>query len=35
VPTINVSIVDLSFIAARDTTAEEVNGIMKAAAAAS
>ena len=31
VPTINVSIVDLSFIAARDTTAEEVNGIMKAA----
>jgi glyceraldehyde 3-phosphate dehydrogenase len=33
VPTINVSIVDLSFIAARDTTVEEVNGIMKAAAA--
>lgn len=32
VPTINVSIVDLSFIAARDTTADEVNGIMKAAA---
>jgi glyceraldehyde 3-phosphate dehydrogenase len=32
VPTINVSIVDLSFIAARDTTVEEVNGIMKAAA---
>ena len=32
VPTINVSIVDLSFIAARDTTAEEVNSIMKAAA---
>ena len=31
VPTINVSIVDLSFIAARDTTAEEVNGIMKKA----
>lgn len=31
VPTINVSIVDLSFIAARDTTAEEVNAIMKAA----
>jgi glyceraldehyde 3-phosphate dehydrogenase len=31
VPTINVSIVDLSFIAARDTTVEEVNGIMKAA----
>ncbi|MBU6270765.1 MAG: type I glyceraldehyde-3-phosphate dehydrogenase [Betaproteobacteria bacterium] len=33
VPTINVSIVDLSFIAARDTTADEINGIMKAAAA--
>jgi glyceraldehyde 3-phosphate dehydrogenase len=32
VPTINVSIVDLSFIAARDTTVEEVNGILKAAA---
>jgi len=32
VPTINVSIVDLSFIAARDTTVDEVNGIMKAAA---
>ncbi len=32
VPTINVSIVDLSFIAARDTTADEVNGIMKKAA---
>jgi glyceraldehyde 3-phosphate dehydrogenase len=31
VPTINVSIVDLSFIAARDTSVEEVNGIMKAA----
>src|ERR687885_1091902 len=31
VPTINVSIVDLSFIAARDTTVEEVNGIMKEA----
>ena len=31
VPTINVSIVDLSFIASRDTTVEEVNGIMKAA----
>ncbi len=29
VPTINVSIVDLSFIAARDTTADEVNAIMK------
>jgi glyceraldehyde 3-phosphate dehydrogenase len=33
VPTINVSIVDLSFIAARDTTVEEVNGILAAAAA--
>jgi len=33
VPTINVSIVDLSFIAARDTDAKEVNAIMKAAAA--
>ena len=32
VPTINVSIVDLSFIAARDTTVDEVNSIMKAAA---
>jgi glyceraldehyde 3-phosphate dehydrogenase len=31
VPTINVSIVDLSFIAARDTSVEEVNKIMKAA----
>jgi glyceraldehyde 3-phosphate dehydrogenase len=31
VPTINVSIVDLSFIAARDTTADEVNAIMKKA----
>ena len=31
VPTINVSIVDLSFIAARDTSVEEVNGIMKSA----
>src|SRR5207253_8347846 len=31
VPTINVSIVDLSFIAARDTSADEVNAIMKAA----
>ena len=29
VPTINVSIVDLSFIAARDTTVEEVNRILK------
>src|SRR5215475_9378102 len=32
VPTINVSVVDLVFDAARDTTVEEVNGIMKAAA---
>jgi glyceraldehyde 3-phosphate dehydrogenase len=31
VPTINVSIVDLSFVAARDTSVEEVNGVMKAA----
>src|SRR5260221_7763723 len=31
VPTINVSLVDLSFIAARDTTVDEVNAIMKAA----
>jgi glyceraldehyde 3-phosphate dehydrogenase len=34
VPTINVSIVDLSFVAARDTTVEEINKIMKEAAAA-
>src|SRR5687768_5539322 len=32
VPTLNVSLVDLSFIAARDTTVEEVNGVMKKAA---
>jgi glyceraldehyde 3-phosphate dehydrogenase len=31
VPTINVSIVDLTFMAARDTTVDEVNSIMKAA----
>ncbi|WP_213297593.1 type I glyceraldehyde-3-phosphate dehydrogenase [Paraburkholderia sacchari] len=31
VPTINVSVVDLSFIAKRDTTVEEVNAIMKEA----
>src|SRR6478672_11343998 len=31
VPTINVSLVDLSFIAARDTSVDEVNAIMKAA----
>src|SRR5580693_4715312 len=29
VPTINVSLVDLSFVAARDTTVDEVNAIMK------
>jgi glyceraldehyde 3-phosphate dehydrogenase len=28
VPTINVSLVDLSFVAARDTTVEEVNAVM-------
>ena len=33
VPTINVSVVDLSFIAARDTSVEEVNEVMKEAAA--
>jgi glyceraldehyde 3-phosphate dehydrogenase len=32
VPTINVSLVDLSFIAKRDTTVDEVNALMKAAA---
>ncbi len=32
VPTINVSVVDLTFVAGRDTSAEEVNGIMKEAA---
>ena len=31
VPTINVSLVDLSFIAKRETTVDEVNDIMKAA----
>lgn len=31
VPTINVSMVDLSFIAARDTSIEEINDIMKSA----
>jgi glyceraldehyde 3-phosphate dehydrogenase len=31
VPTINVSIVDLSFIAARDTTVDEVNDILREA----
>ena len=33
VPTINVSMVDLSFIAGRATTVEEINALMKAAAA--
>ncbi|KRH79347.1 glyceraldehyde-3-phosphate dehydrogenase 1 [Ferrovum sp. JA12] len=32
VPTINVSLVDLTFEAARDTTVEEINAIMKSAA---
>ena len=32
VPTINVSLVDLTFTAKRETTVEEVNGILKAAA---
>jgi glyceraldehyde 3-phosphate dehydrogenase len=32
VPTANVSVVDLTFIAGRDTSEDEVNGIMKAAA---
>jgi len=32
VPTINVSVVDLTFLASRDTTVEEVNAVMKAAA---
>ncbi len=32
VPTINVSIVDLSFVSARSTTVDEVNAILKAAA---
>ena len=32
VPTINVSVVDLSFIAARSTTVDEVNSVMKQAA---
>jgi len=31
VPTINVSVVDLTFDAARDTSVEEINGIMKKA----
>lgn len=32
VPTLNVSLVDLSFVAARETSVDEVNGILKAAA---
>ena len=32
VPTVNVSLVDLTFIASRETTAEEVNSAVKAAA---
>lgn len=31
VPTINVSLVDLTFVAARDTTKDEINSILKAA----
>lgn len=31
VPTINVSVVDLTFASAKDTTAEEINSVMKAA----
>ncbi len=33
VPTVNVSVVDLTFVASRDTTEEEINTIMKKAAA--
>ena len=32
VPTINVSVVDLTFIAARETTVDEINSLMKTAA---
>nr|VFK25701.1 MAG: glyceraldehyde-3-phosphate dehydrogenase (NAD+) [Candidatus Kentron sp. MB]VFK29691.1 MAG: glyceraldehyde-3-phosphate dehydrogenase (NAD+) [Candidatus Kentron sp. MB]VFK74872.1 MAG: glyceraldehyde-3-phosphate dehydrogenase (NAD+) [Candidatus Kentron sp. MB] len=32
VPTINVSVVDLTFVAAKDTSKEEIDGILKAAA---
>ena len=32
VPTINVSMVDLSFVAAKETSTEEINALMKAAA---
>ncbi len=35
VPTINVSVVDLCFQASRDTTKEEIDGILRAAAAGS
>jgi glyceraldehyde 3-phosphate dehydrogenase len=35
VPTINVSVVDLTFVAARNTTKEEIDEIMKEAAAGS
>jgi glyceraldehyde 3-phosphate dehydrogenase len=35
VPTINVSLVDLTFTAARDTSREEIDGIMKSAASGS
>ncbi|WP_394392947.1 type I glyceraldehyde-3-phosphate dehydrogenase [Shewanella woodyi] len=35
VPTVNVSLVDLSFIAARDTSVEEVNAIIESAASLS
>lgn len=31
VPTINVSVVDLSFVAGRSTTVEEINAIVKSA----
>jgi len=31
VPTINVSVVDLSFVAERDTTVDEINEVLKAA----
>ncbi len=31
VPTINVSIVDLTFVASRDTTVDEINSVLKAA----
>jgi glyceraldehyde 3-phosphate dehydrogenase len=33
VPTINVSLVDLSFTASRDTSVEEINKVVKAASA--